>query len=295
MIKRAAKHALYRTVYLAGRAAHDGGITILSYHSIDDHDTPLSVSPSLFRAQMDGLAEEGCVALTMRQVAEHFRNSQPFPTRGVAITFDDGFANLLTQAAPIMAEYGFVGTVYVITGMVGRATCWTDRGSPLPSLPLLTWPQLADLQARGFEIGAHSVTHGFLTRYPTDALRREVTESKEAIVRELGTPVGTFAYPQGDYSRRVLRVVASAGYDTAVTVDQGRASLRSNRFALPRLLVSNNTTPDIMRAFMSPAIGPAYALINFAMKRLLRRTRWPRRKPGEIDSTGSVPMPEVGR
>src|SRR3954468_20783533 len=84
VIKRAAKLAFYRLVYLAGKHARDGGITILSYHSIDHHNSPLSVSPSLFRAQMAALASEGCVALTMAQVAEHFRHAQPFPRRAVA-------------------------------------------------------------------------------------------------------------------------------------------------------------------------------------------------------------------
>jgi peptidoglycan/xylan/chitin deacetylase (PgdA/CDA1 family) len=275
---------------MAGQRAHDGGITILSYHSIDDHSTPLSVSPTLFRAQMHALTEERCVALTMAQVVDHLRENRPFPRRAVAITFDDGFANVLTEAAPVMARCGFVGTVYVITGMVGRMTRWTDRGATLPSLPLLTWPQLAELQERNFEIGAHSVTHGFLTQYTPDALQRELDESRGAIERELGTLAGTFAYPQGDYNRRVVASVMSAGYATAVTVNQGRATLHSDPFTLPRLLVSNNTTPVMMKAFVAPTIGPAYKLINLVFKRILGRRRWPRRAPGEIDSTGSEAM-----
>jgi len=240
---------------------------------------------------MQALAEEGCVVLTMAQVDVHLREKRPFPRRAVAITFDDGFANVLTEAVPIMSEHGFAGTVYVITGMVGRRTRWTDQGVALPSLPLLTWPQLAELQERDFEIGAHSVMHGFLTQYPPDALRREVVESRDAIEHELGSSAGTFAYPQGDYSRRVVASVISAGYAAAVTVDQGRATLHSDPFTLPRLLVSNNTTPAMMKAFVAPTIGLAYKLINFVFKRILRRKRWPRRAPDEIDSTGSEPMP----
>ena len=239
---------------------------------------------------MQALAEEGCVALNMAQVAEHFRAQRPFPRRAVAITFDDGFVNVLTEAAPIMAEYGFVGTVYVITGMVGRRTRWTDQGVALPSLPLLTWSQVTELQKRDFEIGAHSVTHGFLTQYPPDNLKHELTAPKDVLERELGAPISTFAYPQGDYNRRVIASVTSAGYATAVTVDQGRATLNSNPFTLPRLLVSGNTTPTMMKAFVAPTIGPAYKLINFAFKRILGRKQWPRRAPGEIDSTGSEPV-----
>lgn len=288
MIRRAAKSLFYHSTYLTGRRVHDGGITILSYHSIDDYGTPLSVSPGLFASQMQAMAEEGCITFTMSQVAEHIIEQRPFPPKAMAITFDDGFESVLTDAATVMAQYGFIGTVYVVTGMVGCLTRWTDSGVPLPQLPLLTWPQIATLQQQGFEIGAHSVTHGFLTTYPPGALYREVNEPQDVIWRELGVLAGSFAYPQGDYSRRVEAAVMSAGYTTAVTVNQGRATLRSNPRTLPRLLVSNNTTPATMRAFTTPAIGPAYELLNFAIKRILGRKRWPRRAPGEVDSTGFV-------
>jgi peptidoglycan/xylan/chitin deacetylase (PgdA/CDA1 family) len=290
VIKRAARQSFYRAIYLAGRRAHDGGVTIFSYHSIDDYGTPLSVSPSLFRAQMEALAAEGCVTLTMSQLSGHLSSRIPFPRKAVAITFDDGFENLLTEATPIMTDYGFVGTVYIITGMVGRVTRWTDGRMPLPSLPVLTWPQITTLHAQGFEIGAHSITHGFLTQYPPHSLRHELADSRQALEQVLGTPVTTFAYPQGDYSRRVVAAVRDAGYTTATTVDQGRATAHSDPLMLPRFLVSGNTTPSVMRAFTAATVGPAYKLLNFAMKRVLGHKRWPRRAPGDVDSTGSEPV-----
>jgi hypothetical protein len=71
-------------------------------------------------------------------------------------------------------------------------------------------------------------------------------------------------------------------------VDQGRAAVNGDPLRLPRLLVSNNTTPATMRAFVVPAIGPAYSLINLVMRHVLGRKQWPRRKPGEVNSTGTL-------
>jgi peptidoglycan/xylan/chitin deacetylase (PgdA/CDA1 family) len=291
VIRRSVKHTFYRAVYLAGKRVRGGsGITILSYHSIDDFGTPLSVSPALFRKQMAALANEGCVTLTMAELYDHLLMQHPFPPRAMAITFDDGFTNVLTEAARIMAEHGFTGTVYIITGMVGRVTHWTDGATQLPSLPILTWPQIEELKVRGFEVGAHSITHGFLTQYAPEVLKREMEEPREVLERRLRVSVKSVAYPQGDYNRRVVAAARLAGYKTAVTVDQGRARLKSDALTLPRLLVSGNTTPAMMRAFTAPTIGPAYRLLNFAIRRLLGRKRWPRRRPGEIDSTQSLEM-----
>ena len=203
------------------------------------------------------LAEEGCTTLTMEQVSAHLSNGRPFPRQAAAITFDDGFANFASVAAPVLASHGFSATVYIIAGMVGRTTRWIDRGVPLPSLPLLTWDEIRGLHSQGIEIGSHSITHGFLTRCSRRELDCELRESRATLEHELGVPVRLFAYPQGDYNSRVVAATRAAGYTSAVTVDQGRATLASNPLRLPRLLVSANTGPEAMRAFVSPAIGPA--------------------------------------
>jgi peptidoglycan/xylan/chitin deacetylase (PgdA/CDA1 family) len=283
--------ALYRAIYFAGKPLTGGGISILSYHSLDDFGTPLSVSPKLFAAQMSALAELGCHTLTMSQVAEHLSSRRPFPRRAVAITFDDGFANFAEEGMPVLQRHGFTATVYVITGMVGRCTRWTDGPRSLPSLPILTREQIEQLHAHGVEIGAHTITHGFLTQYSPSSLEHELTAPRKLLEERLGTPVRSFAYPQGDYDDRVVQATRRAGYATATTVDQGRAGRSSDPFRLPRFLVSNNTTPDIVRAFAVPTIGPAYVAINLVVKGLLGRKRWPRRKPGEVQSTETLPVP----
>lgn len=290
-LRRSLMPALYKGIYFAGKPLRGGGITILSYHSLDDFGTPLSVSPRLFEAQMQALSELGCRTFTMSQVAERLFARRPFPARAVAITFDDGFANFAQEGIPVLQRYGFASTIYVITGMIGRRTQWTDGRRSLPSLPILNWEQIEHLHAQGVEIGAHSVTHGFLTQYSPSALERELVVPREVLEERLGALVPSFAYPQGDYDDRVVQAVRDAGYTNATTVDQGRATRTSDLLRLPRLLVSNNTRPEIMKAFVMPTIGPAYRVINLVYRGLLGRKRWPRRMPGEVQSTDTLPVP----
>ena len=288
-MKRALMTALYGLVYRLGRDTLDGGITILSYHSIDDHATGISVPPQLFEAQMRTLARMGCRTFTMAEVADSLATRRPFPPRSVAITFDDAFSNVATIAAPIMARYKFTATVYVITGMIGRVTQWSNRGAALPALPIMTWPQIEALSARGIEIGAHTVTHRFLTHCKPDEITRELGESRATLEHQLGVPVRAFAYPQGDYNRAVVAATRAAGYTIAATIDQGRAQPDSYPLRLPRLHVGTNTTPAVMRAFVVPTIGPVYRLINVVIRGLLRRKTWPRPSPDDIQSTESLP------
>jgi len=132
MARRPLMRAFFRCTYLAGVPFRDGGISILSYHSIDDFGTPLSVTPRRFATHMAVLAREGCATLTMAEVARHLQAGTPFPRRAMAITFDDGFGSVAEIAQPILARYSLKATVYVITGMLGRGTLWTDGGRPLP-------------------------------------------------------------------------------------------------------------------------------------------------------------------
>ncbi len=242
---------------------------------------------------MAALAAEGCTALTMAEVAAHLAAGRPFPPRAVAITFDDGFANLATAGAPVLARHGFPATVYMIAGMIGRTTQWSDHGRPLPAESLLTWPGIRALAAQGIEIGAHTVTHGFLSTYAPAALTHELADGRTMLETGLGRPVTAFAYPQGDYTPAVVRATRAAGYTTAVTMDQGRAGRTDDPWRLPRLYVGRNTSPATMRAFVVPTIGPTYRLLNLIIRRLPGRGRWPCPAPGTIQSTETVPGPDA--
>ena len=134
-----------------------------------------------------------------------------------------------------MQRYRLNGTVFIITGMIGRRTDWIVGGQPLPSLPMLTWEEIEHLHHSGMEIGGHTIAHDFLTRCRPEQLRRELHDSRAVLEERLGVQVRSFAYPQGDYNRAVVDATRDAGYTTAVTIDQGRAQVTSDPLRLPRL------------------------------------------------------------
>lgn len=292
-IKRTLLHTLYPIVYRLGAGAHDGGVTILSYHALDTHATDISVAPAQFAAHMAALAAVGAVSLTMREVAAGLTAGRPFPRRAVAITFDDGFASVASEGAPILARYGFTATVYVITGMVGRSTQWTAGTHALPAVPLLSWAEIAALQHAGSEIGAHTVSHPFLSQCTPDAVAHELGAARATLEARLGRSVRAFAYPQGDYTPAIVAAVRAAGYRSAVTLDQGRTGLHSDALRLPRLHISRHTPPSALRAAVVPTIGPTYRLLNGLIRGLLRRRNWPRPLPGTVQSTGMQPLAEA--
>src|SRR6185503_5626374 len=161
----------------AAQAQHRGGavtepacgaVPILLYHSIADEPSefiaPYTVSPATFHRHLDAVAATGATTLTVSDFMAA-RAEGTLPARPVLVTFDDGYRDTLTVAAPALAERGMVATTYVTTGVVDGVSPGGD--------PMMTWAQVDELAAMGHEIGAHSHTHPQLDTLPLRAVCRE--------------------------------------------------------------------------------------------------------------------------
>lgn len=167
---------------------------VLTYHSIDDSGSVISVPLSSFKAHVRWLAGGGVKAVPLAEAL-----SAADTANVVAVTFDDGFENLHRDAWPLLREHGIPFTVFVVTDHVGGTNNWGGSGDPgIPSLPLMSWPTLGRLRESGAAIGAHTRTHPSLPALGAEAVADELGGSAAAIERELGGRPDSFAYPYGE-------------------------------------------------------------------------------------------------
>lgn len=169
---------------------------ILTYHSLDDSGSVISVTPELFRWQMRALRESGRPVVPL-EVVTRTQNA-------VALTFDDGYVNYLEHAAPVLAECGFPSTIFVVSRMCGKKSAWPGAGEPRP---LMNWPQLRGLPD-GATVGAHTATHADLRTLPPERAAGELDECRRSIEQETGRKPSTFAYPYGAANEEVRRLAA---------------------------------------------------------------------------------------
>ena len=203
---------------------------ILTYHSLDESGSPISVSPSAFRAHVRWLASGGVRVLPLDElVAANERED------AVAITFDDGFQNFATEGVSLLAEHGFPSTVFVVPEHVEGTNAWGGSDAPgIPTLPLMSWSTLARVTQQGVTLGAHTRRHRDLTRVRGAALEDEVAGCVERIAAETGKRPTTFAYPYGavdDTSASVVRDV----FALACTTELRALHTDDDRALLPRL------------------------------------------------------------
>jgi peptidoglycan/xylan/chitin deacetylase (PgdA/CDA1 family) len=191
-------------------------VPILTYHRIGPEPRGPAITDALtvptadFAAQMHWLRYAGFTAVTQLQLLNALEYRAPLPRRPIVITFDDGYRDVLWNAAPILHRLRMPATAYVITARISGAD---------PSF--LTWRELRQLERYGVAIGSHTEHHVELTHVPPDLAFAELVGSRQVLERRLGRPVRWLSYPAGAVDPQVVRLARRAGYELAVTTRAG--------------------------------------------------------------------------
>lgn len=236
-------------------------VHVFCYHGVEPETENFYFHRSAdFEEQMQTLADEGFESITCKQLADYLGGTEDIPAKSVLLSFDDGNLCVYENACPIMEKYGFKATLFLNTGSMGGET-------------QMSWQHVRDLHSRGYEIGAHTVTHANLTKRAESqsveeheaSVVKELTESKEQIEQMIGEQVVAVAYPYGNYDEFVMSAVREAGYRLGFSIDRGAVDEQSNPWRLPRqMVVRDNSLRTFKRwlaqeplhlAGLSPSIG----------------------------------------
>ncbi|MGH6690379.1 MAG: polysaccharide deacetylase family protein, partial [Gammaproteobacteria bacterium] len=189
-------------------------VPILCYHNLGPQSKGrLLLAASQFEQQMRYLKAEGYRVVSLSDFIDWMHGRRQLPKRSVVLTFDDGYRAFREFAYPILKELGFTATLFVYTDYVGAG-----RNA-------LGWEDLKSLAAEGFDVQAHSKTHGDLRRATgeTDAqyaqrMQLELSEPLKLFQRHLGRPSERLAYPYGRTDDDVVAKAKEYGYIAAFTV-----------------------------------------------------------------------------
>lgn len=195
------KHSLWSAIArFSGRSAQRTGLRVLSYHAVGT-EIPgdpygLNVSAEAFTRQMELVAGG--------------RFGKPVSLGGalldgspeIAITFDDGFKDTLTTAAPILASLKLPFTVAVTASYI--------RDGKPPHMSVADLRELSQIPRA--EIGAHGTNHRHMAECGDDELARELSESRSFLQDALGAAVSVMTWPHGSASRRTAEFARRAGF-----------------------------------------------------------------------------------
>ena len=314
---------------------------ILVYHRIAEPESDpwaLSVSPRHFETHLE-ILKKHTRPMGLCDLVAHIQDGT-LPRRAAVVTFDDGYADNLYEAKPLLERYDIPATVFLPAGHIGESEeFWWDKldrlllnAQPLPKNPCLVvngksyvwelsesynhqetscrhgsdkskadlqscsrrslyfsiyrlllplseqdrqaclqeiqgWvsgepkvrpayrtlsPEEVNMLGRGglVEIGAHTITHPFLSAHPEAFQQSEIEQGKTDLEAITGQPVNSFAYPHGDYDERSVALVRQAGFICACSIEESSVCCRSDPFLLPRFKVNNYHGKAFMRRLL---------------------------------------------
>jgi peptidoglycan/xylan/chitin deacetylase (PgdA/CDA1 family) len=220
-------------------------VPILMYHRIvptaeaGDSMSDLVVPPETFSAQLRAFSEAGWHTITMATLADDMATDRTIPARTFVITIDDGWYDGYTYAFPIMRDYGFVATFYVIS-------------SRIDAPDFLSAAQLRALEAAGNDIGNHTVNHVSLQTVSMSEVHQEVEAASEQIARAVGHRPVTLSYPMGGISDAAVYVVSQIpDLEIAVTTGYGQTETWLQRYDTPRVRIHPSTNATLLIASLS--------------------------------------------
>jgi peptidoglycan/xylan/chitin deacetylase (PgdA/CDA1 family) len=225
------------------------GVAILMYHSIAASTTasfrPYTVDPHLFDEQLAALRDGGCRLVTVEDVPEVLRGgSGTEEGPAVAISIDDGLTDAASGAAPVLDRHRAPATLFVPSGYVGGTAKWMAGEDG--QRRLLGWEELEELAAAGWEIGSHGHLHLAADINRPDLVREDAARSREELESRLGRAVTSYAYPYGCWTPDARRAVRAAGFSQACAIMELPALASDDEFALPRIHVTPETTPELL-------------------------------------------------
>jgi peptidoglycan/xylan/chitin deacetylase (PgdA/CDA1 family) len=212
------------------------GLPILTYHVVGPRPwgarlKGLYVSPRLFARQLAELRQTGYTTPGYGAVGEPIVPD----SRQCLITMDDATRKTGEHALPILLQHECRAIQFVVADRIGGTNDWQTAKGEVEE-PLMDEVHIHAWLDAGQDIGAHTMTHPWLTRIPRAQAREEITASKKLLEDRFGRRIDHFCYPYGDHDEGIMDLVGEAGYLTACTTEPGINTPDTPRLALKRIM-----------------------------------------------------------
>ena len=199
---------------------------ILLYHHVSEKTPPsTSISPQKFAEHMAYLRDNHTV-VSLQSLLDKVQNRQPLPENAVAITFDDGFRNIMENAHPLLKSLGFPYTIFINPSEVG-----VGPGH-------LNWTELQQLSKEDVLIANHYWDHRHMldnarqTGWLEDT-RERIIAAEKALEENIGYSPKYFAYPFGEYNKALAGLIAELGM-VGFAQHSGALGYNTNLAEIPR-------------------------------------------------------------
>lgn len=206
-------------------------VPIFEYHDIVNKmrnsvsfHSPYILLKENFHKQISWLYHNGYQTLTIDDLLSGNASNKSF-----ILTFDDGHISNYKFAFPILKEFSFIATFFIVPNFVGREN-------------YISTDNIIEMYRNGMKFESHSLTHPYIVSLDRRKILHEIIESKQCIQDMLKVEVKHFSVPYGFYNKYLIHYLKEAGYRSLVTEDFGYYVFKDSSFhILPRFTVKSNS------------------------------------------------------
>lgn len=199
---------------------------------IEEEGRSLNIEPSNLKRLVRWLKSTQGPFVQARELCE------PWPEKGVCLTFDDCYLSAMTHGIEVLKQEGVTGSFYAVSNLVGKNSAWDDS----LARPLASWDLLRNAQADGFEIGCHTASHARLGDLDLEAQKKEIGDCTERMQAESLDPQ-SFCLPYGSLNGETSLAIEACGYKVGLALGKRPAIPSDSRLLLPRVVAAYSDSP----------------------------------------------------
>ncbi len=204
---------------------------IFVYHRFGDSEhISTNTSLKVLRDEFDFLNNNGYKVIPLQRLYKALQDGEPIDKKWIVLTIDDSYKSFYENALGIFKEYGFAFTLFVYVEA-------SDRGYR----DFMNWDQIREAGKYG-EIGLHGYAHHHMVSLDTDAIKKDTEKAAASYKKELGSDPKYYAYPYGEYNRKVRRAIETFGFDLILNQNSGAVDGQSDRHDLDRTALTGDNT-----------------------------------------------------
>ena len=233
-------------------------IYVLMYHAVAETSWKYAVSPEAFTEQIAYIART-MHPVTLEDIVRYVRGEDRIPDSSVALTFDDGYADIEHVVLPLLEKYRIHATIFLTTNLKPNPAF---GGVPRLSEEMVC--ELAKHPLLSFQI--HGRTHANVTTLGDVDLKNEILGCREDILRLTGENPDLYAYASGHRNKRVSDFLEAQGIRAAFGITQGLVRKGDDPYAIKRIQVDGTMPFSLFVLRLTGAV-----VIAQRLKKLLRK------------------------
>ena len=194
----------------------------------------------IFRKHLQYLKDKNYTVITFKDLDKiGWRNRFEKGKKYIILTFDDGYKDNYDLAFPILKEFDFKATIF----LMGKSAYneWDVKAGGERKFSLMSVEMIKEMQDYGIEFGAHTFNHPKLNTLSNEEIEHQIVDVKKPLEEKIGKEIITFAYPYGILNDYAKEMAKKAGYTFALATDSGSVCLSDDLYQIRRIAIFPNT------------------------------------------------------